>query len=627
MSDSQGNLKHKAALSLAALGVVFGDIGTSPLYAFREAFHGSHSLAITPTNVLGVLSLVLWSLILVITVKYVFFVLRADNRGEGGVLTLTALAAPPRLVKRGQINYLALYLGLFGSALLFGEGVLTPAITVLGAVEGLELATPVFSHYVVPLTLVILFALFYWQHQGTARIGAIFGPVILIWFIVIGGLGIYGIIQNPVVIGALSPLHAVRFFQENGTVGFWALGAVMLAVTGAEALYADMGHFGRKPIQVAWFFAALPGLALNYFGQGAILLLNPENAVNPFYNLAPSWALYPLVALSTAAAVIASQALISGVYSLTRQAIQLGYSPRIRIVHTSSEEIGQIYVPHINWIMLAVTSLLVLEFGSSAALASAYGAGVSATMLITTTLVSLVALQRWRWNVFAVIGVFLLFGTIDVLFFSANLSKIPDGGWVPFTIAIIVFTCMTTWRLGRRVLMERLKEKSISFEEFIRRLRENPPVRVRGTAVFMTGDPQGVPPALLHNVRHNKAMHERNVLITVATEDLPHISKEERVDLIELAPQFYRITAYYGFMETPDIRDVLSACSVKGVDLKLEDISFFLGRETLIPTRRPGMAIWREYLFALMSRNAERATAYFNIPADQVVELGIQVEL
>jgi KUP system potassium uptake protein len=617
----------KSSLTLAALGIVFGDIGTSPLYAVREAFHGAHGMPATTENILGVLSLILWSLIIVISIKYLLFVLRADNRGEGGVLALAALAAPPRFVNKHLWSKILLYLGLFGSALLFGDGVITPAITVLGAIEGLEVATPFFSSFVVPITLVILIFLFLYQKHGTAKIGAVFGPVILIWFVALAALGVSGIVTNPLVLGALNPLHAAYFFQINGSNGFLVLGAVFLVVTGGEALYADMGHFGRTPIQRGWFFVALPGLVLNYFGQGALLLRDPHAAVNPFYQLAPSWALYPLVVLATMAAVIASQALISGVFSMVRQAMQLGYSPRVRIIHTSDEEIGQIYIPQANWVMLLMTCWIVIEFGSSTALASAYGIAVSTTMVITTILACSVAYQWWRWTWIKTGAVLLIFLSVDVVFLAANFSKIADGGWVPLLMGIVVFTMMTTWRRGRQILMARLKEKSIPFNEFLKKIALNPPVKVSGAGVFMTGDPEGTPPALLHNLKHNHVLHERNILLTVLTEDVPHIQQRDRVDVDKLSESFYRVTAYYGFMETPEIHQILDGCSIKELSLPIKDITFFLGRETLIPTKRPGMAIWREYLFAFMSRNAERATSYFNIPVDQVVEIGIQVEL
>lgn len=614
-------------MTLTALGVVFGDIGTSPLYALREAFHGPHAIALSQNNVLGVLSLILWSLILVISIKYLVFVMRANNRGEGGVLALTALAAPPHLVRRSKINMAALYLGLFGSALLFGDGVITPAISVLSAVEGLEIATPFFSPYVVPITIAILIGVFLSQHHGTAKIGSIFGPVILVWFFVLGVLGISGIIQEPTVLWSINPYYAYGFFVENGVGGFLTLTAVFLAVTGGEALYADMGHFGRRAIQNAWLFAALPGLMLNYFGQGALLLKDPSAAVNPFYKLAPDAFLYPLVILATLATVIASQALISGVFSMTRQAVQLGYAPRFRTVHTSSKEIGQIYVPNINWALLILTCWVVFEFGSSSALASAYGIAVATTMVITTLLAVLVASQRWRWNAWTVFGVLLFFISIDLVFFSANITKVQDGGWVPLSMGAAVFIAMTTWRKGRLILAERLRQKSIPLADFIKKAEARNYARVPGIAVFMTSDPEGTPPALLHNSRHNKALHTNNVLLTIGTEDVPHIKKEHRVEIVPLPEGFYRVTAFYGFMETPNIPDVLAACVAKGVDLPISKVSFFLGRETLIPSAKPGMAIWREVLFAFMSKNAERATNYFNIPADQVVELGIQIEI
>jgi KUP system potassium uptake protein len=622
-----GRTPLSGSLTLAALGIVFGDIGTSPLYAVREAFHGAHGLLATSENILGVLSLILWSLIVVISLKYLLFVMRADNRGEGGVLALAALAAPPRFVSKHLWSRILLYCGLFGSALLFGDGVITPAITVLGAIEGLEVATPFFSQFVIPITLVILIFLFFQQRHGTAKIGAIFGPVILVWFLTLAVLGICGIIDNPFVLAALNPLYAFYFFELRGTDGFLVLGAVFLVVTGGEALYADMGHFGRSPIQRGWFFVALPGLVLNYFGQGALLLKNPSAAINPFYQLAPSWALYPLVILATAAAVIASQALISGVFSLVRQAIQLGYSPRIRIIHTSSEEIGQIYIPQINWVLLVMTCWIVIEFGSSTALASAYGIAVSTTMVITTILACSVAYQWWRWSWTKTAAVLLIFLSIDVVFLTANFSKITDGGWVPLVMGVVVYTMMTTWRRGRQILMLRLKEKSIPFSEFLNKIQCELPVRASGIAVFMTGDPEGTPPALLHNLKHNRVLHQRNVLLTILTEDVPHIYQDSRVEIEQLNESFYRVSAFYGFMETPDICQIFDACNAKGINLPIEQITFFLGRETLIPTKRPGMAIWREYLFAFMSRNAERATSYFNIPVDQVVEIGIQVEL
>lgn len=616
------------SLTIAALGVAFGDIGTSPLYAVREAFHGPFAIAISTANIMGVLSLILWSLILVITIKYLAFVMKAHNNGEGGVLALTALAFPLR--NRHSTSILArifIYLGLFGSALLVGDGMITPAISVLSAVEGLEVATPFFKPYVIPITLAILGTLFFNQYRGTARIGAIFGPIVLAWFITIGSLGIAGIYSNPSILQAINPMQAINFFIANGIKSFIVLGAVFLVITGGEALYADMGHFGKSAIQKAWFFAAFPSLLLNYFGQGAVLLNSPADAVNPFFRMAPEWALYPLVALATMATVVASQAVISGVFSLTRQAVQLGYAPRFRIIHTSKDEIGQIYIPLVNWALFIMTCWLVLEFKSSSALASAYGIAVATTMVITTILACSVALRQWRWSSTAVACIFVFFFSIDFIFLGANFSKIEDGGWFPITVGIIVFTLMTTWHRGRQILYARLQEKSVSFADFYKDILEQNPTRVKGTAFFMTGDPKGTPPALLHNLKHNKVLHEKNVLLTVIIENSPHVAKNARIEVKAIGEKFYRIIAHYGFMDQPTISDILHACLRKQLDLKLEDVTFFLGRETLIATSRPGMALWREKLFAFMSRNAERATAYFDIPAHQVVEVGIQVEL
>lgn len=617
----------QGVLTLAALGIVFGDIGTSPLYAVREAFHGPHALAPVPDNILGVLSLILWSLILVISIKYLLFVMRADNKGEGGVLALTALAALPR----SQANTLwgrgVLYLGLFGSSLLFGDGVITPAISVLSAVEGLRIATPFFEPLVLIITIVILAGIFLAQHHGTARIGKIFGPVIFIWYTVIGSLGIYGVINNPTVLQAISPLFAIRYFTLNGFHGFLVLGAVFLVVTGGEALYADMGHLGRRPIQRAWFFVALPGLILNYFGQGALLLNHPEAAENPFYLLAPSWALYPLVTIATVATVIASQALISGVFSLTRQAVQLGFAPRVRIIHTSSQEIGQIYIPQVNWILFFLTCWCVLSFKSSSALASAYGIAVSTTMVVTTILTCSVALHRWKWHWFNVLAVLLLFLTTDFMFFGANLGKLAEGGWFPLALGGVVFTLMTTWSRGRKILMSRLREKTFALDEFLKKIDAQNLAQVEGTAIFMTGDPEGSPVALVHNVKHNKCLHRINAMLTIISSEDAHVEESERLNIIKIRENFYRMTAKYGFMENPDIHHILRLCKQQGVPLNLPEITFFVGRETVIASDRPGMAIWREHLFSFMSKNAERATAYFNIPPNQVVEVGIQVEI
>lgn len=615
------------SLTIAALGVVFGDIGTSPLYAVREAFHGEHGIALTPENIYGLLSLILWSMILVISVKYLAFVMKADNKGEGGVLALTALAFPQRIVRRKKWMQGFLYLGLFGAALLVGDGIITPAISVLSSIEGMSIATPFFTPYVVPITLIILAFLFMGQSLGTARIGAVFGVVVLFWFLILGVLGLNGILQHPAVLGAFNPLQALHFFTHNGLHGIIVLGAVFLVVTGGEALYADMGHFGKKPIERAWFAVVLPGLTLNYFGQGALLLSNPEAINNPFFNMAPSWSLYPLVMISAMATVIASQAVISGVFSLTRQAVQLGYAPRFRIVHTSDEEIGQIYIPKVNWALFIMTCWLVLEFKTSSALASAYGIAVSTTMTITTLLTCSVAMMRWKWNWYKTSFVFLFLISIDLLFLGANLTKVADGGWFPLTVAAVVFTLMTTWRRGREILRARLKENAVPFTEFLETMATTTVARVSGAAVFMTGDADSTPPALLHNVRHNRVLHKKNLLMTVLTKDDPVVQSDERVEVTALGENFYRVVARYGFTETPDINEIVSACRHQGLQLEFEEMTFFLGRETLIATSRPGMAIWREKLFAFMSRNAERATAYYNIPPQQVVEIGLQIEL
>ncbi len=615
------------ALTLAALGIVFGDIGTSPLYAVRETFHGPHAIPISPENIMGILSLIVWSLIIVISIKYLLFVMRADNNGEGGVLALTAIAAPRTAAKESRFTKSILYLGLFGSALLFGDGVITPAISVLSAVEGLGVATPFFQPFIIPLTVAILFALFFNQHLGTAKIGALFGPVILVWFTTLGALGIYGSLNNSHIYEAVNPYYAISFFAQNGWVGIFALGTVFLVVTGGEALYADMGHLGRRPIQRAWFFVALPGLLLNYFGQGALLLTNPGAAVNPFYLLAPSWGLYPLVALATMATVIASQALITGVFSRTRQALQLGYTPRVRIVHTSTHEIGQIYIPNINWLLFGLTACLVVGFGSSSALASAYGIAVCITMVITTILVCTVAFERWKWNGYLVFAILVLLLIADGAFLAANIVKIADGGWFPLVLAVVIFTLMTTWRTGRRVLKERTRMQSLPLEQFLNLLREKPPTRVPGTAVFMTGDQKIAPLCFTHNVEHNKVLHERSVILTVITKEIPVVEESDRVEIDFFELGIVRVVAKYGFMETPDIKDILKACEAKNLTFDLPEVTYFLGRETLIPSHHPGMAIWREHLFSFMSRNAEPATRYFNLPANQVIEVGMQVEI
>jgi KUP system potassium uptake protein len=618
--------RYLATLSIAALGVVYGDIGTSPLYALRECFFGPHGVTPTPANVLGVLSLIVWSLVLVVSVKYLRFVLSADNRGEGGILALMALTHPGGGPGR-KPRYVILLLGLFGAALLYGDGVITPAVSVLGAVEGLTVASPFFASWIVPLAVIILVGLFLLQHRGTGGVGAIFGPVMLLWFGTIAVLGIAGIVRRPEVLGALLPWHALDFILRNHLHGFLILGAVFLVVTGAEALYADMGHFGARPIRLVWFALVLPALVLNYFGQGALLLRDETAAVNPFFRLAPGWGLFPLVLLATAAAVIASQAVISGAYSLTRQAVQLGYSPRVSIEHTSSVEIGQIYIPSVNWWLMLVTIAVVLGFRSSSGLAGAYGVAVTSTMVITTLLLHVVSREVWGWSVLRATLMAAGFLVIDLAFFAANLVKIPQGGWLPLLIAAGIYSLMSTWKRGREILSKRLQEKSVPLNILMADLAADPPPRVPGTAVFMSGNPGGTPPALVHNLAHNKVLHEKVVFLTVATEEVPHVPATERITVKHLGKGFHSVTARYGFMEDPSIYDIIEHCREKKLVIQLEGSTFFLGREDLVSTDRPGMARWRERLFAFMSRNALRATAFFQIPSTQVFEVGAQVEL
>jgi KUP system potassium uptake protein len=610
-------------LTLGALGVVYGDIGTSPLYALRECFHGEYGVAVTHENVLGVLSLVLWSLLLVISVKYLGFVLRADNRGEGGILALVALAVP-RFAPRNTA-WLAL-LGLFGASLLYGDGMLTPAISVLSAVEGLEVVTPAFQPLVIPATVAILIGLFSIQSRGTGRVGTLFGPVVIAWFLAIGALGVDGIADHPQVLAAISPHHAAWFFEHNGFQGFAVLAAVFLVVTGGEALYADMGHFGPKPIRLGWFGLALPALVLNYFGQGALLLADSDAASNPFFRLAPEWAVVPLVALATAATVIASQALISGAFSLTQQAIQLGFAPRLAISHTSAEERGQIYVAPVNWMLAIAACALVVGFGSSSNLAAAYGMSVTANMAITTALLCVVAHNRWGWRRAAfLLGA--LFLPVDLAFFGSNMLKFVHGGWFTVLVASLIFALMSTWKRGRNVLRERLEEAALPMELFLPDLETSTLPRVPGTAVFLTGDPAGTPPALLHNIKHNKVVHERTILLTLLTEDVPYVGHDERLTVKPLDQGFCRVVARYGFMETPDVPPLLEKVQAPGAPIDLDQVSYFLGREQLISTGGSGMGRWREALFAYLSRNAQSATVYFRVPPNRVVELGAQVEL
>ena len=612
-------------LTLTAIGVVYGDIGTSPLYAMRECFFGSHSVPPTHDNVLGVLSLIIYSLLIVISIKYMAIVMRADNDGEGGILALTALLPGP-IQRSARTSWLVL-LGIFGAALLYGDGMITPAITVLGAVEGLKVVTPLFDPYVVPAAVGILIAVFAIQRHGTHRVGGLFGPVMVGWFVVIAALGVASLLEHPVVLTAVDPRHALAFFREHGWHGFAVLGAVFLVVTGGEALYADMGHFGKRPIRYAWFALVLPALLLNYFGQGALLLANPEAASQPFFLLAPSWALPALVVLATAAAIIASQALISGAFSLTQQAIQLGYSPRLDIEHTSHHEIGQVYVPQVNWALMLATILIVIGFGSSSALAAAYGIAVTLTMVITTMLLQVVATERWGWPqpvAWLVTGVFL---AIDLSFFGANALKITHGGWLPLVIGALLFTLMTTWKTGRQIVVARLMERAVPLEDFLTSIANKPPARVPGTSVFMTAQPRGAPPALAHNVRYNKVLHDQVVTLMVTTQPVPHVARDQQVTVRRLAHGFFDVVIRYGFMEDPNVPEALARARAKGLELNEADVTYFLGRETLIVTKKPGMAKWREQLFVIMARNAVRATTFFRLPPERVVELGVQVEI
>jgi KUP system potassium uptake protein len=619
--------KHLVALSLLALGIVYGDIGTSPLYALRECFSGSHAIALNRANVFGVLSLVFWSLVVVVTLKYHVYVIRFDNRGEGGILALMGLVGMDKK-RRAAVQGTLVAMGVFGAALLYGDGMITPAISVLSAIEGLEVATPFFKPYVLPITIVILVLLFMFQRRGTAGVGAVFGPIMVFWFSTLAVLGIRGILWEPSVLLSLNPWYAIRFFIDNGVHGFLVLGAVFLCTTGGEALYADLGHFGEKPIQVDWFNLVGPSLVLQYLGQGALLLRHPEAAHNPFYLLAPKWALYPLVALAAMATVIASQAIISGVFSLTRQAIQLGYLPRMEIIHTSRAEIGQIYMPSVNWTLMVSTIALVLGFRTSTNLAGAYGVAVSTTMAITTILAFVVARDLLGWSVFkaGIITAAFLIG--DLAFLVANYFKIIHGGWFPLVIAAVVFTIMTTWRKGRMILSTRLRDGALSPHDFVASLRHRPPVRVPGTAVFMHRSPDVIPSALLHSLKHYKALHERVILLMVHTEEVSHLRDDERIQFDTLGDGLYRVTTRHGYMEEPDIPAILDRVSREHeIAIPPMDTTYFLGRETLIVTGRPsGMATWREKLFVSMMRNAESAARFFRLPPNRVVELGAQIE-
>jgi KUP system potassium uptake protein len=618
--------RRLAALAAGAIGVVFGDIGTSPLYTMHEVL-GTHGMQVTPETVMGVLSLVFWSLIIVVSLKYVLFVMRADNKGEGGIMALMALAQRS-MGSSARARWILAVFGIFGAALFYGDGVITPAMSVLGAVEGLEIAAPGLTDYVVPICLVIIVFLFALQRYGSAKVGALFAPIMGIWFVVVAVLGVRQLLVNPQVLYAVNPMYAVRFIITHELQAFIALGGVVLALTGAEALYADMGHFGKRPIRLAWSFFVLPALLLNYFGQGALLISNPKAIDNPFYLMVPENLLYPMIGLATAAAVIASQAVISGAFSMTREAISLGYAPRMRVVHTSREMSGQIFVPWINGLLLVLVLAAVIGFRSSANLGAAYGIAVTGTMTMTTLLALVVARKQWKWNWFAVIvvGAFLL--TVDLAFFGANALKIAHGGWFPLVLGVVVFVMMTTWRRGRELVVREIKQSGLALEPFIDNIHEHPPLRVPGTAVFLTANLDAVPHALLHNLKHNKVLHERNVLLTVEMLETPVADAQERIDIRALNGEFYCLSLRFGFAEDPNIPFALTQCSREGLPFDMMDTTFFLSRENIVADkRRPGMALWRDKLFAFMARNAMPATAFFQIPGNRLIELGAQVEI
>ncbi len=624
----ENNHTHKTALhtmALSALGVVFGDIGTSPLYTMKEVFSvGHHPLTLNAGNVYGILSLITWALILIVSVKYVAFIMRADNRGEGGIMALLALASRNAHQSRVKQRNIML-LGILGACMFYADGMITPAISVLSAVEGLEIAAPHLHQFIVPITLMVLLALFWAQSKGTEVVGAFFGPVMLLWFGTLGLLGAINIAHDVSILKALNPLYAVHFFSSQPWIAFVALGAVVLAVTGAEALYADMGHFGRFPIRLAWFGFVLPALLLNYFGQGALMLHNADAIKNPFYLLAPEWALFPLIGLATVATVIASQAVITGAFSVSRQALQLGYLPRMHIQHTSESTEGQVYMPRVNWGLMLATMALVIGFRSSGNLAAAYGIAVTGDMVITTLLASIVFIEIWRWGKLKTYSLIALFLTLDLAFFSANVLKIPDGGWVPLLIGICIFTLMLTWKTGRYLVYARLKSEAMAIEPFIEAIGAHPPPRVPGTALFMTPNPEGVPHAMLHNLKHNKVLHEKVVILTVKFLDIPHTNLEERVTVEALPFEFYRVTVKYGFKDEPDLPRDLVLCSKYGLGFDAMDTSYFIGKESLIASRKTGMAYWRKKIFIGLFRTAETITNQFKLPPNRVVELGSQL--
>jgi KUP system potassium uptake protein len=611
---------------MSALGIIYGDIGTSPLYTIKECFAGTHGVAPTPANILGILSLVFWSLMLVVGLKYVVFIMRADNKGEGGIFSLLSMLQSPRL-NGSQWKMLTL-LAAFGAALLYGDGVITPAISVLSAIEGLNMATDAAARFVVPLTCLVLVSLFAVQRYGTARIGTLFGPIMVIWFVLLGGLGIRAIATHPQILAALDPRQALSFFLANGFHGFQVLGAVVLCITGGEALYADMGHFGRSPIRLSWYGAVLPGLILNYYGQGALLLQHPELVeVNPFYALVPKTLLYPMVALATIATIIASQAMISGVFSLTQQAMQLGFTPRMHIIHTSEHTKGQIYLPTVNWLLMLACLSLVLAFKESTRLAAAYGIAVTATMAITSFIFFKVTRMRWHWPLWQSGLLLAIFLFLDCSFLGANLLKVADGGWITLCIAFAILMTMMTWRDGRAILAKHYALMKIPTEVFLKDIASYKPQRIAGTAVFMSISPEGIPHTLLHHFKHNEALHKRILLLSVLSSETPTVTTEERVRIENLGLGFYRITATYGFMESPDMPEILALLAAKGLPVDVYSTSFYMGRETMTATGDAPMARWRKLLFIYLSRNAWNATSFFKLPPDRVVELGNHVEI
>ena len=627
MESKQATGRYLGTLTLAALGVVYGDIGTSPLYAFHECFAGTNPLPVTPDNVLGILSLIFWSLILIVSIKYLAIVMRASNRGEGGILALMALAFPEHSPQTGRRRALLISLGVFGAALLYGDGMITPAISVLSAIEGVNVATPALQNFVIPLTIVTLVGLFAAQRKGTGKVGAVFGPVMVVWFVTIGVLGVGGILKSPEVLGALNPWCGVKFLLVSGWTGFVVLGAVFLAVTGAEALYADMGHFGLRPIRIAWFCCVLPGLFLNYLGQGGLVLHDPKAIENPFYLLAPHWALYPLVGLSTAATVIASQALISGAFSLTIQAVQLGYLPRIAVKHTSSQERGQIYMPHVNWFLLVACVGLVLGFRTSTNLASAYGIAVSLTMITTSILFYFAARRLWDWKPWHAMLVCGLLIGVETVFFAANFLKVLSGGWFPLVIGLAIFILMSTWKRGRLLVWQKLRPATMPLEVLLNDAGIHKLTRVPGTAVFMSGNPEGTPIALLHNLKHNKILHQRNLLLTIVTDEVPQVAVAKRCEVEVLSEGFQRLIAHYGFMEEPNVPELLAGAAIKGPPFNLNATTFFLSREVISPAKSKTMVLWRQWVFAVLSRNAQSATSFYRIPPNRVIELGMQIEI